>query len=129
MVVQFLKSLVEAVDGREEGDWIGDVDRYRHVQPGTRFPHGVEARVVTLHPFARGNVLPQIKAEGLQNLQSPRSVFVGLLDSVGLNLGIARVPEEFIAGLGEGVEASRMRAVELRDRLGESFTVAASEVD
>ena len=65
MVVQLFKPLVETINRREERHWIGDVNRHRHVQRGTSFPHGIEARIVNLHQFAGSDVFPQIEAEGL----------------------------------------------------------------
>src|SRR5689334_14359063 len=111
MVIQFFKPLVKTVNRREEGHWIGDVNRDWHVQGGTGFPHRIEARIVNFHQFARGDVFAQIESEGFENLKSTCPIFVGLLDGVGLNSGIVRILEELVAGLGESEETIWMCAI------------------
>ena len=52
VIVQFFVALVEAIRGREECDWIRNVDRYWHVQLATGVPHGIKSWIVNLCQLA-----------------------------------------------------------------------------
>src|SRR6185312_4917226 len=84
MVAELFVSLVEPVSRREEGNWIGDVNRHGHVQLRARVPHGVESRIVDLDQRSGRDVVSQVESECLQNFESAGAVTMSLFDGLGL---------------------------------------------
>ena len=126
--VQLLPALVVAVDGEEEGLRVGGVDRDRHVERRGGLPHRVEALVVDLHQRAGGDIVPEIQAEGLKDLQPAGPDTVSLLDQVGLDLRVVRVAGAGPCRLGEDDKAAGVRLQELLDRLLQVIAIAAGDV-
>ena len=128
MVVQLFEALVETVGGQEERRGVGDVDSNRHVQRGASFPHGVEARVVDLYQCAGGDVLAQVEAEGLQDLQAAGSVAMGGLQLIGLRSRVAGFVRPAPHRLGKGEETAGIGSVVAAYGLAQSIAVAAGEI-
>jgi hypothetical protein len=81
------------------------VNGYGHVQLATGVPHGIESRIIDLYEYAGSNIFPEVKTESLQNLQTPCTLPMGLLDGLRLKLRIVRFLPAFVAGLGKRIEA------------------------
>src|SRR5580658_7393748 len=68
MIVQLFVSLIEPIGGSKEGNGVGDVYCDGHVQLPARVPHRIKSRIVDFHQLSRGDVIPQVQAESLENL-------------------------------------------------------------
>ena len=128
MVIQFLVTLVEPVGGREESHRIGNMNRHRHIEPPAGIPHGIETSVVYRHQFSGRDVLSEIQAQSLQDLQTLGSGPVRLFDCRGLETRIVRFLKTAVPRFGESIEAAWKRFVVPGDSIFQAFAITASEV-
>src|SRR5579863_6280055 len=63
MIVQFLETFVEPVNGQEERLRVGDVNGHRHTKCAARLPHGIKSRIVHFNETARPDVFSEIQPQ------------------------------------------------------------------
>ena len=129
MMPQLFPSLVEAIHGREEGVGIGRMNEHRQLQFPSRFPHGIEARIVDFHQRPGLPLLAQIQAQNLQHLHSHGSRLLATLDLIRLPLRKAGLANSVVGGLYAVEETAPVALLQIADVLPQTRSVAAGQVD
>src|SRR5882724_11771419 len=111
MVVEFFKTLIEAIRRSKKGERIRDMNRYRHIQLPAGIPHRIKSWIINLHQGARGDVLAEVKPQRLEDLQAASSIVMRSLDRLRLKFRIIRLLGARVRGFSEGVKASGKSAI------------------
>src|ERR1700722_1444671 len=128
MRIQFLKAFIETIDGKEESLRIRNVNRYRHAQRPTCFPHGVETWIVNSYQWALRDSLTQVETERLKNFEAARPGSMSPNNFIGLKLAVTRPICTFPPRLREGYKPFRIGLLKRSNRFVQSFDHPSRQV-
>src|SRR6266496_2525895 len=100
----------------------------RHIQLPAGVPHRIKTRVIDFDQRTRRDVFTKIESECLENLQAARTIAMGSLNGLRLQLWIIRLFETRKTRLGESEEASGKCMVVFRDCFCEAIIIATGQI-